>query len=145
MKEMSRFLSAFAADPEEQRFSKAVVHLRSLVFSPLSDDHVVALALLHELGELYKQAFGTDQVLHTSAQRGTQEVALAAHLSALNLSQSITDLEPCEVAALISSWEPRCESLPHPFDRTMQAFILHAKAHFSAHQARTPTHSYQVR
>ena len=135
MKEMSRFLSAFAADPEEQRFSKAVVQLRSLVFSPFSDDHIVALALLYDLSELYRQAFGSDQILHDSAQGGAQEEALAAHLRALGLP-GIADLEPLQLEALIGHWEPRCTGLPQPFDKTMERFVQHAKTQLSA--GRTP-------
>ncbi len=131
MKEMSKLLSAFAADPEEQRFSKAVINLRSLVFGPLSDDHVLALALLHELGELYQQAFSTDQVLRCSAQRCTQEEALSAHLRVLGLPCSMTDLEPEQLGALVSTWEPQCSSLPQPFDRTMQTFVSHTKMYLS--------------
>lgn len=138
MKEMSKFLSAFATDPEEQRFSKAVVHLRSLVFSPLSDDHVLALALLYELGKLYAQAFGTDHVLQPSAQRGTQEEALSAHLNALGLPSRVAELEPQQIEALVSDWETRSSSLPRPFDRTVQTFVLHAKTHLSAAQPYAP-------
>ena len=137
MKEMSRFLSAFAADPEEQRFSKAVVHLRSLVFSPLSDDHVVALALLYELRALYRQAFSTDQVLH-SARRGSQEEALSAHLRALGLPCNVTELGPEQLGKLVNIWELQCSSLPHPFDRTMQTFISHAKTQLGTNQSLAP-------
>ena len=134
MKEMSRFLSAFAADPEEQRFNKAVVHLRSLVFSPLSDDHVVALALLYELGELYRRAFETDQVLLTSAQHGTQEEALGAHLRALGLPGTVSDFTPAQLEMLVSTWEVRSSTLPQPFDQTMRAFVLHVKTLLSRGQ-----------
>ncbi len=129
------FLSAFAADPEEQRFSKAVVHLRSLVFSPLSDDHVVALALLYELGTLYQQAFSTDKVLQSSARRGSQEEALSAHLRALGLPCYVAELAPEQLEKLISTWELRCSSLPHPFDRTMQTFTAYAKTQLGAGQS----------
>ena len=139
MKEMSRFLSAFAADPEEQRFSKAVVHLRSLVFSSLSDDHVVALALLYELGELYRRAFETDQVLHASAQHGTQEEALGAHLRALGLPGQVSDLDPTQLEMLVNTWEVRSSSLPQPFDQTMRSFVLYAKTLLSAGQPSTLT------
>ena len=144
MKEMSRFLSAFAADPEEQRFSKAVVHLRSLVFSPLSDDHVIALALLYELGELYRRAFETDQVLHTSAQHNTQEEALAAHLRALGLPGRVSDLTPVQLETLVSTWELRWGSLPQPFDRTMRSFISHAKTLLVAGQPPAVTYRKAV-
>ena len=135
------FLSAFTADPEEQRFSKAVIHLRSLVFGPLSDDHVIALALLHELGELYQQAFSTDQVLQGSALRRTQEEALSAHLRALELPCSVTDLEPKQLGTLVRNWEMQYSNLPHPFDRTMQAFVSYAKTHLGTAQQRVPVQS----
>ncbi len=128
MKEMSMFLASFADDPEEQRFSKAVIHLRLLVFSRLSDDHVLALALLHELGELYRRAFRTEQVLHDgSAHHGTQEEALTAHLYGLGLPATLAELEPREVAELIETWEHGFEKLLKPFDRTLETFVLHAK------------------
>lgn len=122
------FLASFGDDPEEQRFSKAVVHLRTLVFGRLSDDHVVALALLHELGGLYRRAFGTDQVLHP-AQRGSQEEALRAHLRALGLPDQLTELEPCEIEQLIELWEPHLGRLPRPFAETLRAFVQHSKTH----------------
>ena len=140
MKEMSRFLSAFTADPEEQRFGKAVVHLRSLVFSPLSDDHVIALALLYELGALYRRAFDTDQVLYTAAQRGTQEEALGAHLRALGLPGTVSDLTPAQLETLVNTWEVRSSTLPQPFDQTMSAFVLHVKTLLSTGQSATLTY-----
>ncbi len=144
MKEMSMFLASFADDPEEQRFSKAVIHLRLLVFSRLSDDHVLALALLHELGELYRRAFRTDQVLHDgSAHHNTQEEALTAHLHGLGLPATLSELEPCEVAELIRVWERDHKNLPHPFDRTLETFVLHAKTQLTAGQAQAAP-SYQT-
>ena len=144
MKEMSMFLASFADDPEEQRFSKAVVHLRLLVFSRLSDDHVLALALLHELGELYRQAFRTDQVLHDASHgHGTQEEALAAHLHGLGLPATLAELEPHEVTEIIKVWEHGYEDLPRPFDRTLQTFVQHAKTQLAAGRAQA-TPSYQA-
>ncbi len=115
------------------------------MFSRLSDDHVLALALLHELGELYRQAFGTDQVLHDgSAHRATQEEALAAHLHTLSLPATLSELEPCEVAELIEVWEHRYESLPHPFDTTLKTFVRHAKTQLGARRAQaTPRYQAQ--
>ena len=138
------FLASLEDDPEEQRFSKAVVHLRLLVFSRLSDDHVLALALVHELGELYRRAFRTEQVLHDgSAHHNTQEEALAAHLHGLGLPAALSELEPCEVAEIIKTWEHGYETLPGPFDRTLQAFVLHAKTQLAAARAQA-TPAYQA-
>lgn len=138
------FLASFADDPEDQRFSKAVIHLRLLVFSRLSDDHVIALALLHELGKLYRQAFDTDQVVQGgSAGRGSQEEALIAHLHTLGLPAKLSELEPVEVVDLIKTWGQSFERLPHPFDKTLRAFVLHAKTQLAA--ARTEaTPNYQA-
>lgn len=128
MKEMSMFLASFSDDPEDQRFGKAAIHLRQLVFSRLSDDHVVALALLFELGELYRRAFGTDQVLQDpSAHHDTQEEALERHLRALSLPARLSELEPREVVELVGHWEDLYADLPKPFDQTLGAFVLHAK------------------
>lgn len=142
---MSRFLSSLEADPEEQRFNKAAIHLRALVFGRLSDDHVVALALLHELGGLYRRAYGTDQVLQNPlAQRGGQEEALAEHLRSLGLPRDIAELEPCEVSRLLEAWEGRWQTLPRPFDKTLQAFVLHAKTHLNADHAQPSTLTYHA-
>ena len=144
MKEMSMFLASFADDPEEQRFSKAVVGVRLLVFSRLSDDHVLALALLHELGELYRRAFRTEQVLHDgSAHHNTQEEALTAHLHGLGLPAALSELEPHEVTELIKTWERGYEHLPGPFDRTLQTFVLHAKTQLAAGRVQAPP-TYQA-
>lgn len=144
MKEMSMFLASFADDPEEQRFSKAVIHLRLLVFSRLSDDHVLALALLHELGELYRQAFRTEQVLHDASHgHNTQEEALTAHLHGLGLPATLSELEPHEVTGIIKTWEHGHEHLPHPFDRTLQAFVRHAKTQLAAGREQVVS-SYQA-
>lgn len=141
---MSRFLSSFEADPEEQRFNKAAIHLRALVFGRMSDDHVVALALLHELSGLYRRAYGTDQVLQNpSAQGGSQETALGEHLRALGLPRDIAELEPCEVSSLLGSWEGRWQALPRPFDKTLEAFVLHAKT-LSTDRAQPSVPSYQA-
>lgn len=141
---MSMFLASFADDPEEQRFGKAVVGVRLLVFSRLSDDHVLALALLHELGELYRRAFSTDQVLHDASHgHYTQEEALTAHLRGLGLPASLSELEPREVVDLIKTWEHGHDNLPRPFDTTLETFVLHAKTQLAA--ARTPaTPNYQA-
>lgn len=137
------FLSSFEADPEEQRFGKAAIHLRALVFGRLSDDHVLALALLHELGGLYRRAYGTDQVLPSGpARRGTQEEALEAHLRTLGLPCCVADLEPCEVQGLLDAWEAQCGTLPRPFDRTLHAFLVHARSHLSATYAQTAATAY---
>ena len=143
MKEMSMFLASFDDDPEDQRFGKAVVHLRSLVFSRLGEDHVVALALLNELSELYRQAFGTDQVTHDPSRRSTQEEALEAHLRALGLPARLYELEPHEVVEIVRIWEHGYADLPKPFDQTLGAFVLHAKTQLAA--AQTPeVPSYQA-
>ena len=141
---MSMFLASFADDPEEQRFTKAVIHLRLLVFSRLSDDHVLALALVHELGELYRRAFSTEQVLHDgSAHHNTQEEALTAHLHGLGLPATLAELEPHEVAEIVKVWERGYENLPGPFDRTLQTFVLHAKTQLAAGRAQAVS-SYQA-
>ena len=133
---MSMFLASFADDPEEQRFTKAVIHLRLLVFSRLSDDHVLALALVYELGELYRRAFRTEQVLHDgSAHHNTQEEALTAHLHGLGLPATLAELEPHEVAEIIKVWERGYKNLPEPFDRTLQTFVLRAKTQLAAGRA----------
>lgn len=138
------FLASFTDDPEEQRFNKAVVHLRLLVFSRLSDDHVLALALLHELGELYRRAFSTEQVLHDgSAHRDTQEEALTAHLHGLGLPATLSELEPHEVVGIIEAWEHAHENLPHPFDKTLKTFVMHAKTQLAAGRAQA-TPNYQA-
>jgi hypothetical protein len=140
------FLSSFEADPEEQRFGKAAIHLRTLVFGRLSDDHVLALALLPALGSLYRRAYSTDQVLPSgSARRGSQEEALAAHLYALGLPSNLTELEPCEVQGLIDAWEGSCQALPRPFDGTLRAFLVHARAHLSAAPTPTVPTGYEAR
>ena len=135
MKEMSMFLASFADDPEEQRFSKAVIHLRLLVFSRLSDDHVLALALLHELGELYRRAFRTEQVLHDASHGHNTQEALTTHLHRLELPAALSELEPHEVIELIKTWERGYEKLPHPFDTTLKTFVLHAKTQLAAGRA----------
>lgn len=145
MKEMSKFLSSLEADPEEQRFNKAAIHLRTLIFGRLSDDHVVALALLHELGGLYRRAYGTDQVLHNlSAQRDTQEEALEHHLRSLGLPCTVDELEPCEVQGMIDAWEEQWPALPRPFDKTLQTFVVHAKTHLNTSHTHTSALRYQV-
>lgn len=145
MNEMSKFLASFEADPEEQRFNKAAIHLRALVFGRLSDDHVVALALLHELSGIYRRAYGTDQVLQNpSAQRGTQEDALEDHLRALGLPCDVTELEPGEVESLISSWETQWQALPRPFDTTLQTFVVYAETQLNSVLTQSSTLGYQT-
>lgn len=143
MKEMSKFLSSLVVDPEEQRFNKAAIHLRALIFARLSDDHVIALALLHELRVMYDEAFGSDQVLRDPS-RATQAEALEAHLSALELPTRLEALEPYEVQQLIDSWDSRTDTLPRPFGATLQSFISYAKTHQHATRSASPAHRYQM-
>ncbi len=144
MKEMSKFLSSFEADPEEQRFNKAAIYLRTLVFGRLSDDHVVALALLHELSGIYRRAYGTDQVLKASPQRETQEEALEAHLRALGLPCEVAELEPSELESLITTWQTQWQTLPCPFDRTLQTFVLYAETQLNSVFTQSSTLGYQA-
>lgn len=125
MKQMSRFISSLEADPEEQRFGKAAIHLRTLIFDRLSDDHVIALALLHELSEIYHSAFTSHQVLKD--QHVTQEEALRAHLGALGLPRNVGELEVCEARTLTETWEHKWQDLPAPFDKTVHTFIDYAR------------------
>lgn len=144
MKEMSKFFSSFQADPEDQRVNKAAIHLRALIFERLSEDHVMAMALLHELGGIYRRAYGTAQVLEcSSAQRVTQKDALEAHLHSLGLPSDLSELESCEVKAIVETWDAHAHALPRPFDATLQAFILHAKSQLSAVQKESRSHDYQ--
>lgn len=128
MNHMSRFLSSLEADPEEQRVPKAAIYLRALVFGRLSDDHVVALALLHELGGIYSRAYRTEQVLQ-GAHHATQEDALSAHLQRLGLPCCLQELESSEIDALITCWRGRWSTLPRPFSSLMQRFVEHLEAH----------------
>lgn len=141
MKYMSKFFSSFEADPEDQRVNKAAIHLRALVFGRLSEDHVMALALLHELNGIYRSVYDTAQVLEgCSSQRGTQKDALEAHLHALGLPSALGELEPCEVKALTDLWDERWQLLPRPFDQTLHTFIIHAKTQLGAAPSVTPAH-----
>lgn len=145
MSQMSRFLASLEADAEDQRFNKATIYLRTLVFGRLSDDHVVALAVLHELGGIYSRAYETAQVLHDpAAQYGGQEQALRTHLLALGLPCDVSELEPCEVEGLLEGWGERWCTLPSPFDATLQAFIQHAETQLSAAAARPSAPTYQT-
>lgn len=142
MKEMSRFISSLEADPEEQRFGKAAIHLRALIFDRLSDDHVIALALLHELGGIYKSAFISHQVLKD--QHVTQEEALGAHLEALGLPRNLDELEVCEVRSLTESWENKWQDLPAPFDKTLHTFVDYARTQIPGTRPSLRSH-YQSR
>ncbi|ADI14369.1 hypothetical protein Trad_1246 [Truepera radiovictrix DSM 17093] len=121
MRLVNTFLRSLEADPEEQRVSKAAIHLRSLVFGRLSDDHAVALALLHELRGLYRRAYGTEQVLRDH--HATQETALLAHLRQLGLPCCPDELGPEERAALLGRWQRSWSELPRPFDALMERFL----------------------
>ncbi len=122
------FLSSLEADPEEQRVSKAAIYLRALVFGRLSDDHVLALALLYELGDIYRRAYRTDQVLEGSGlHHTTQEHALEAHLQRLGLPCDLSELEPNEVGTLVALWKSQWPSLPRPFGELVQRFVLYAE------------------
>jgi hypothetical protein len=142
MKEMSSFVSSLEADPEEQRFNKAAIHLRALRFERLSDDHVISLALLHELGSIYRNAFTSHQVLKD--QHVTQEDALRTHLEALKLPSCLEGLEPHEVKGLVEAWDNRWQDLPRPFDQTLNTFVLYAKTHLGGSKPMPPAH-YQSR
>lgn len=128
------FLASLGSDPEEQRFNKATIYLRTLRFGRLSNDHVVALAVLHELGGIYRRAYGTAQVLHP-APYGAQEEALRAHLRALGLPRSAEELEPYELRGLLTSWRGQYHALPRPFDATLRAFLEHIETQLG----KTPT------
>ena len=139
---MSKFVTSLGADPE-QRFNKATIYLRTLVFGRLSDDHVIALAVLYELGGVYRRAYGTSQVLHPM-EYGSQEQALRDHLRALKLPCGVEELEPRELEALLTSWRERCGALPEPFDAALQAFLQRAETQLSATGAQPPARSYGV-
>ncbi len=132
------FLASLGSDPEAQRFNKATIYLRTLRFGRLSDDHVVALAVLHELGGVYRRAYGTEQILHP-APYGAQEEALRAHLRALGLPRSVDELEPRELRALTTSWREQRRVLPRPFDITLGAFLEHAETQINANTAKPLT------
>lgn len=138
---MSKFLASLEADPETQRFNKATIYLRTLVFGRLSDDHVIALAVLHELGGVYRSAYGTAQVLHPM-EYGSQEQALREHLRTLKLPCGVEELEPREVEEVLTSWRERWRTLPQPFDATLQTFLQHAETQLSATGAQPPALSY---
>lgn len=131
------FLASLEADPEAQRFNKATIYLRTLVFGRLGDDHVIALAVLHELGGVYRRAYGTTQVLQP-APYGAQEEALRAHLRALGLACSAEELEPHELRDLLTTWRERGRTLPRPFNATLHAFLEQVEMHLGATRALTP-------
>lgn len=146
MSRMSKFLVSLEAEPEAQRFNKATIYLRTLVFGRLSDDHVVALAVLHELSGVYRRAYGTAQVLHDPmAPYGGQEQALRAHLRALGLPCDSAELEPCDVEELLASWRERWYALPRPFDATLQAFLHHAETRLDTNAAQLSVPIYETR
>ena len=136
------FLASLGADPEDQRFNKATIYLRTLRFGRLGDDHVVALAVLHELGGVYRRAYGTAQVLQP-APYGAQEEALRSHLRALGLPCSAEELEPRELRDLLISWRERYHALPRPFGATLHAFLEHVEMHLGATRASTPALNLQ--
>jgi hypothetical protein len=123
---VNSFLLSLEADSVEQRIPKAAIHLRSLVFRRLSDDHALALALLYELGSLYRRAYGTEQVLKDH--HATQEAALLAHLRQLGLPCCPDELEPEENAVLLGRWQRRWSELPRPFDALMERFLAYLAA-----------------
>ena len=144
MSGMSMFLASLGADPEEQRFNKATIYLRTLRFGRLSDDHVIALAVLHELGGVYRRAYGTAQVLHP-APYGAQEEALRSHLRALGLPCSVEELEPHELRGLLTSWQEQYHALLRPFDATLRAFLEYAETQLNKAPAQlsVPDHQEQ--
>lgn len=145
MIDMSQFLSSLAAEPEEQRVPKATIHLRALVFGRLSDDHVLALALLFELGGLYDRAYRTDQVLQNcGGHHTTQEHALEAHLRQIGLPCFLDELTPGEVGTLITNWQERWPLLPRPFGELVQRFVRHAEAQAEVTHSLTPATRYSV-
>jgi len=138
MKDVSRFLRSLEADPVDQRVTRASIHLRSLLFGRLSDDHVLALALLSELGRVYGRAYRTEQVIY-NASHVTQEDALEAHLRAQDLPCFLPELRTDEIETLLTTWEPQRGSLPRPFGELMGRFLVHARAHLSPPPSSNPT------
>lgn len=145
MIDMSKFLSSLATEAEEQRIPKATIYLRALVFGRLSDDHVLALALLFELGGLYDRAYRTDQVLQNcGGHHTTQEHALEAHLRQIGLPCFLSELGPDEVETLITDWQERWPLLPRPFGDLVQRFVLYAEAQVETSQPFAPSPRYSV-
>lgn len=135
------FLTSLGSDREDQRFNKATIYLRTLVFGRLSDDHVVALAVLHELSDVYRRAYGTAQVINP-VPYGSQEQALRDHLRALGLPCGVEELEPHELTNLLASWRERCSALPPPFNEMLGRFLEHAE--LSTTGAQPPALAYEV-
>lgn len=117
-------MSAIEASPESQRIPKAAAHLQTRVFSRLSDDHVIALALLPTLSDICAQAYRTAQVVR--ADYVTQDAALGAHLRALELPL-LDELSMEELGCLIESWCERTETLPHPFRTCVETLLSAAR------------------
>ena len=123
---MSYLINTLQGSPEDQRVPKAAAHLKARVFSRLSDDHVLALALLPTLSAISAQAYKTMQVVR--ADYLTQDAALEAHLSALELPLNLNDLSAEELAHLIEAWSVRASALPRPFRTYMEALLAEARA-----------------
>lgn len=137
------FLTSLGSDREDQRFNKATIYLRTLVFGRLSDDHVVALAVLHELSDVYRRAYGTAQVINP-VPYGSQEQALRDHLRALGLPCGVEELEPHEVQSLVNTWKTQSPSLPRPFDEMLRSFVAHAEAQLSTVATQASGLGYQT-
>ncbi len=118
---MSYLLSAIQASPEDQRIPKAATHLQTRVFSRLSDDHVIALALLPTLSDICAQAYRTAQVVQ--ANRPTQDAALGTHLRTLELPLDLSELSATELGYLIETWCERTEALPRPFRACVETLL----------------------
>ena len=112
--------------PEEQRVPRAAAHLQTLIFSRLSDDHVVALALLPTLNTICTRAYRTAQVVQ--ANYLTQDAALETHLRTLELPLTLSELSAEELAQLIAVWSKRTETLPHPFRDCVETLLASARA-----------------
>ena len=117
-------MSALQASPEDQRVPKAAAHLQTRVFSRLSDDHVIALALLPTLSDICAQAYRTAQVVR--ADHVTQDAALGAHLRALELPL-LDELSAAELEHLTQTWCERTKTLPHPFRTCVEILLEKAR------------------
>ena len=117
---MNVMMRALQASPEHQRVPKAAAHLQTRVFSRLSDDHVIALALLPTLSDICAQAYRTAQVIR--ADYVTQDAALGAHLRALELPL-LEELSVEELTHLTETWRERAGTLPQPFRTCVEALL----------------------
>ena len=122
---MSYLLSSLGTGTEEQRVARAAAHLRAVVFSRLSSEHVIALALLPKLSAISSQAYETEQVIQGHR---TQDLALSEHLQALGLPLTLNDLRGDELERLKEGWITRLETLPAPFCTLLASLLESAEA-----------------